>query len=1211
MSNEELKKYHEELLQHFGSNFGFVAEVLDEYLTNKDAVSDYWKNYFDKLTGNKGSSVQPIKKGEKEKPVKDKVKTIISDTFQISPEDEPELIAGVGAKIIENMDSSLSIPIATSLRTISVKLLEENRKIINQHLKRLNSGKVSFTHIVAYAIVKAIKNYSNMNNSFAAIDGKPHLIKKPYINLGIAVDITRKNGSRTLIVPNIKRAETKNFKEFVSDYNDLVDRARKGKIEPSDFQGTTITITNPGGIGTVSSNPRLMTGQGCIIAIGVIDYPAEFKAMHKTALATFGVGKVMSVSSTYDHRIIQGAESGEFLKQLDNLLLGNENFYDKLFEDIGIPQKSVGWDLDTSTRNYGQVRDRDRIEKQAKILQLINMYRVRGHLIANLNPLSTAAPYHQELDPANYDLTIWDYDRIFITGTLQGLDTGTLREILDVLHKTYCEKIGVEYMHIQNPSEKLWLQTKMEPLKNSPEISADYKKRIMEKLIVSEGFEHFLHTRFIGHKRFSLEGSETLIPVLDCALEKAADDNVEEVFLGMAHRGRLNVLSNIIGKSYKKLFSEFEDDLDPDTPQGTGDVKYHLGASGTYTTSKNKTIKVSIASNPSHLEWVNPVVEGIVRAKQTRINDTERSKIIPVLIHGDAAFAGQGVVAETINLSQLSGYRTGGTIHIIINNQIGFTTAPEDSRSSPYATDVAKMVQAPIFHVNGDDPEASVWVTQLAYEYRQKFKKDVVIDLYGYRRHGHNEGDDPVYTQPIMYKKIKAHPSVKEIYANNLITEGIVTEKEIQKLDKNIFDELDKSLKSSKKKSAESFTPDRPLAMSIEEYENAPKKDQTNLSFERLSEIVKAITKFPDNFAINPKLQKHIGKRKELLTGNARIDWAFAEALAFGSLLQEGIPVRLSGQDSARGTFSQRHLVFTDMNNGNEYLPHNSIAEKQAKIEALDSLLSEAAVLGFEFGYSLAYPLSLVLWEAQFGDFANSAQVIIDNFIVCSETKWKQPNNLTLLLPHGQEGQGPEHSSARIERFLTLCAEDNMYVCYPTTPAQYFHLLRRQILNFTERPLVVFTPKSLLRLPAARSTTNDFTEGKFLELIDDETIKEAKQVKRILLTSGKVYYNLLTHKDINEIKDTAIIRIEQYYPFPTESIKAILSKYSNASEIFWVQEEPENMGAWNFMFPKLLKLVSKKQKIKYIGRSESPSPAAGSSKMFQKNQEALINNAFK
>ena len=961
MKNDNADKYHEELFNHFGYNYGFVADLLEKYFEDNSSVSEYWQEYFVELTNGKSESTDS-KKTKDSKSTQDFKQQKISPSFEISEEDEPQLITGVGAKIIENMNTSLSIPTATSLRTISVKLLEENRRIINQHLMRLYNKKVSFTHIVAFAIVQALKKIPALNNSFAVIDGKPHKVIKPYINLGIAVDIERKDGSRSLIVPNIKKAGRMNFKEFVKAYNELVKKARTGKIEPSDFQGTTLTLTNPGGIGTISSTPRLMTGQGCIIAIGAIQHPAEFKAMHASALASLGIGKVMNITSTYDHRIIQGAESGEFLQHFDHLLLGESDFFDTIFEDLGIPQMPVNWGVDNTMTQAGGGQTNQEIQKQAIILQLINMYRVRGHLIANLNPLSNTAAYHEELDPTTYGFTIWDFDRKFITGNLAGMATGTLREILDALHQTYCEMIGAEYMHIQNPDEKEWLQHKMEPIHNIPAYDDSMKKRIMEKLIVAEGFEHFLHTRFVGHKRFSLEGSETLIPVLDRLLGKCVKDGVEEVFLGMAHRGRLNVLSNIIGKKWEKIFSEFEEDINPDAPQGTGDVKYHLGASGVFKTKSGKEIQVAIASNPSHLEWVNPVVEGVVRAKQTRTKDTERKKIIPVLIHGDAAFAGQGVVAETLNLSQLTGYRTGGTIHVIINNQIGFTTPPEEARSSPYATDVAKMVQAPIFHVNGDDPESSIWVTELAFEYRQKFQKDVVIDLFGYRRHGHNEGDDPVYTQPLMYKKIKEHPSVKTIYQEKLINEEVMTEEEIKKLDDQIYKKLDKALKDSKKVKT-SFRPDRPWAISQEEYEAPSESDSSKSTTERLYEIVKGLTRFPENFALNPKLKKHIEKRKELLTGNARIDWAFAEALAFGSLLLEGMPVRLSGQDSARGTFSQRHLILTDMNDGKEIILHNMIREGQAKIEPLDSLLSEAAVLGFEYGYSSADPKALVIWK--------------------------------------------------------------------------------------------------------------------------------------------------------------------------------------------------------------------------------------------------------
>lgn len=1206
MSLKNVSDYHKELFDHFGYNFGFVADLLEKYLEDESSVSEYWQNYFHELTGNGKhvkTSSSPSTKGEVTK------RTKITQSFEISSDDETEPITGVGAKIIENMESSLYIPTATSLRTISVKLLEENRRIVNQYLQKINGGKLSFTHLVAFAIVKALKKFPGMNRSFAVVDNEPTLVKKPYVNLGLAVDIERKDGSRSLIVPNIKKAGVMNFKEFFDAYNDLITRTRTGKIEPSDFQGTTITLTNPGGIGTVSSTPRLMTGQGCILAIGAIDYPAEFKAMNPTALASLGVGKVMNITSTYDHRIIQGAESGEFLKLVDSLLRGEDNFYEQIFSDLEIPQNPVGWGIDTTVKGMGSAEETSEIEKQAQILALINMFRVRGHLIANLNPLTHKISFHKELDPSFYGFTIWDYDRVFVTANLKGLETGTLRQILDVLHETYCEKIGAEYMHIQNPEEKAWLQSKMEPVKNKPSLSLDEKKRIMQKLKISEGFEHFLHTKFIGHKRFSLEGNETLIPVLDYLLGKAADDNVKEIILGMAHRGRLNVLSNIIGKSYDKIFSEFEDNIDPDSTQGTGDVKYHLGATGQYKTYNDKSISVSVASNPSHLEWVNPVVEGIVRAKQTRANDSNRKKIIPVLIHGDAAFAGQGVVAETLNLSQLKGYRTGGTIHIIINNQIGFTTAPEDARSSPYATDVAKMVQAPIFHVNGDDPEASAWVTQLAFEYRQKFKKDVVIDLFGYRRHGHNEGDDPVYTQPLMYKKIKEHPSVKQIYERKLIDEGLITQEDAEKTDDDIYSELENSLKKSKKLKVE-FVPDRCLAVTHEEYMALRKNKETKVSFDQLSRIVKGITSFPDDFTINPKLKKHIEKRKELLTGNARIDWAFAESLAFGSLLIEGIPVRLSGQDSARGTFSQRHLILTDMNNEVEIIPHNRIQDEQAILEPLDSLLSEAAVLGFEYGYSVSDPLALVMWEAQFGDFANSAQVIIDNFIAASEAKWQLPNNLVMLLPHGQEGQGPEHSSARLERFLILCAEENMFVTYPTTPAQYFHLLRKQIFNRLEKPLIVMTPKSLLRLPAARSVTEEFTEGKFQEVIDDKTVTDPAKIKRVIFTSGKIYYELQKEKELNSNSDTAIVRIEQFYPFPAEELKSITDKYDKANKFNWVQEEPKNMGAWNFILPRFWDLFRSKFKLNYVGRPESPSPSSGSTKIFTKQQEKLIKSAF-
>ncbi|MCW8810801.1 MAG: multifunctional oxoglutarate decarboxylase/oxoglutarate dehydrogenase thiamine pyrophosphate-binding subunit/dihydrolipoyllysine-residue succinyltransferase subunit, partial [Ignavibacteriaceae bacterium] len=993
-------------------------------------------------------------------------------------------------------------------------------------------------------------------------------------------------------------------------YDDIISRSRKGTIDPNEFLGTTITLTNPGTIGTVASVPRLMVGQGTIIATGAIQYNAEYQAMSPTTISTLGISKVMNITSTYDHRIIQGAESGLFLKEINELLLGKNEFYEEIFESLKLPFKPLKWQTDYQPGILESTANTEEIVKQAKVLQLINLYRVRGHLITNLDPIGSKIQYHAELDPSSYNLTIWDLDRRFITGGFGNLKTATLREIMNILEKTYCDKIGVEYMHIQNPAEKAWLQEKMEPVMNTPEFDVKTKKEILEKLIAAESFEHFIHSKFIGHKRFSLEGSETLIPVLDLILNEAADENIKEVVLGMAHRGRLNVLANIIGKPYESIFAEFEDITDPNSIAGSGDVKYHLGATGNYKTKNNKNINVSVAANPSHLEWVNPVVEGIVRAKQTRLRDNKSHvKIMSLLIHGDAAFAGQGIVAETLNLSQLSGYRTGGTIHIIVNNQIGFTTTPDEARSSQYATDVAKMIQAPIFHVNGDDPEAALWVAKLAFEFRQIFKKDVVIDLFGYRRHGHNEGDEPGFTQPILYAKIKSHPSIKEIYQKRLIEEGTITENEADKIQSEITNRMNISFEKTKKE-IKRFEGDLTLAVTKKEIETIAVEKNTAVSIEVLTTIVKGLTTIPSDFNGHPKLSKFLDARKKLLDGSSKVDWAFAESLAFGSLLLEGTPVRLSGQDSVRGTFSQRHLAFTDINTGAEYFPLNHLSDKQAYFEGLDSLLSEAAVLGFEFGYSVADPLALVLWEAQFGDFANVAQVIIDNFIAASFEKWQVPNNLVLLLPHGFEGQGPEHSSARLERFLILCAENNMKVCNLTTPAQYFHLLRRQIRAAMNIPLIIMTPKSLLRLPEAKSAKEEFISGNFHEVLDDNTVEKPEIVDQIILTSGKVYYDLLKYKKENKISKTALIRLEQFYPYPSKKIQKIVAAYKSVKRVKWVQEEPKNMGAWNFLLNRLKNDLPKDCELDYAGRPESASPAVGSSKISTQQQTKILKDAF-
>ncbi len=1201
----EPTKEQKEELEKFGANTWFVEYLYKQYQENPSEVPDQWKNFFSNVNGSKNGN------GKKNH---NAVLTPAIDRIEFpkpGENDETQIIAGSSERILENMTSSLSVPVATSQRSIPVKLLEENRMIINRYMLKRQTRKISFTHIICWAIIKAVPKVPVLNYAFSIVDGKPIIIKRKSINLGLAIDIEKKDGSHSLIVPNIKNIDRMKFTEFVKAYEDLVKRTRKGQIDPNEFLGTTITLTNPGTLGTVASVPRLMVGQGTIIATGAIQYPAEYMAMSPATISGLGVSKVMNITSTYDHRIIQGAESGLFLKEVNDLLLGNNDFYEGIFNSLKIPAQPLTWKTDYQPGAFSQSSNTEEIEKQARVLQLINMYRVRGHLIANLDPLNEQCVYHDELDPATYKLTFWDYDREFITGGLVEGKTASLREILDILQKTYCENIGIEYMHIQHPEEKRWLQHKMEPLKNIPNFSAESKKIILNKLITAESFEHFIHNRFIGHKRFSLEGSETLIPVLDFLLNLAADHNIKEAVLGMAHRGRLNVLANIIGKTYDSIFSEFEDIIDPESIQGSGDVKYHLGAIGEFKTKNGKIITVSVASNPSHLEWVNPVVEGITRAKQTRLGDSKsHRKIMSVLIHGDAAFAGQGIVAETLNLSQLSGYRTGGTVHIIINNQIGFTTGPEDARSSVYATDVAKMIQAPIFHVNGDDPEAALWVTKLALEFKQEFKKDVVIDLFGYRRHGHNEGDEPGFTQPLLYEKIKNQPSVREIYAGTLLKNKVLSSEEIEEMQNKITDSLSQAFDRIKKR-ATSFNTDVPLAVSKEKIESAVPVKDTAISEEILKKVVIGITKLSDDFAIHPKLKKSLDLRKTFINGETEAEWAFAESIAFGSLLYEGTPVRLSGQDSVRGTFSQRHLALSDVQTGEEYIPLNHMFGNQAKIEPLDSLLSEAAVLGFEYGYSTADPLALVIWEAQFGDFANGAQVIIDNFIVASFEKWQMPNSVVMLLPHGYEGQGSEHSSARLERFLILCAEDNMQVCNPTTPAQYFHLLRRQIKRVERRPLIIMTPKSLLRHPEAKSPKEDFITGIFKEIIDDP-VENKQDVERVILASGKVYYNLKKYRKDNNLDEKAvIIRIEQLYPYKNEKIKDILASYSNTKKVVWVQEEPMNMGAWNFLVPRLSEDLFKGQRLYYAGRPESASPAVGSAKISMQQQKDLVEKAFK
>ncbi len=1121
----------------------------------------------------------------------------------------PEPIRGGNLRVVENMDASLSIPTATSYRTIPVKLLEENRRIINEHLDVRGQAKVSFTHTICWAVVQALSAFPSINASYGLIDGTPHRSTKRDINLGIAVDYTRKDGTRTLIVPNIKGVDKMSFAVFLSSYNAMMERIRKGAIESSDFQGTTITLSNPGTVGTYFSVPRLMKDQGAVIASGSIGYPAEYHAWSPRALSSLGLSKVMTISCTYDHRIIQGAESGEFLGRIKELLLGQDAFYEQIFEDLHLPAVPIQWARDHHPSFAGSAPVREDIDKQIGVLELINLYRVRGHLIANLDPLGEHQIYHPELDPATFGLTMWDLDREFATGGLGGLERGTLRQILASLRDAYCQNVGVEYRHIQDPGEKAWIQQRIEPQENRVPLNSATRLQILKDLVAAEGFEKYLHTKFIGHKRFSLEGAETTIAVLATILSEAVGIDIAEAVIGMAHRGRLNVLANIIGTPLAKILSEFEDITDSMTIQGSGDVKYHLGSAGKFRSPDGREIAVSVAPNPSHLEWVNPVIEGIVRAKQERRGDVMRDRVLPILIHGDAAFAGQGVVWETINLSQLYGYRTGGTVHIVINNQIGFTTPPEEARSSPYPTDLARSVQAPIFHVNGDDPDSAVRVAALAIAYRQQFNKDVVIDLFCYRRHGHNEADEPSYTQPLLYKKISERPSVLTLYSQKLEGEGIASPEAVESMRREMSERLDRAYQESQT-GDHHFQPDIPLAVSEDELREFQPASGTNVGMEMLRKVALRLSTVPEKFRLHPKLINFVAKRRELADGNPEIDWSFAEALAFGTLVYEGTPVRLSGQDCARGTFSQRHAVLSDLKTGMQYIPLKNVSRDQAKFEVFDSLLSEAAVLGFEFGYSVADPLTLVLWEAQFGDFANGAQVIIDNFIASSESKWQQPCDLVLLLPHAVEGQGPEHSSARLERFLTLCAEDNMRVCSPTTASQYFHLLRRQMRDAKRIPLVVMTPKSILRHPKAASPPELLADGRFHMVLADPNVPDPHLVRRVLLCTGKIYYDLLKEQEKRRSSHIAILRLEELYPFPEWNLSENLAAFPRIRELCWVQEEPQNMGAWNFMQRHIARTISFGRDFRYIGRPERASPAAGSLKQYHKEQQALVTEAF-
>ena len=1205
--------------EEFGTNSWLVEEMYEQYREDPASVGPTWQEFFSDFkpagsprTDDTAEIIRPAAVPELRAPspqrrTNGEMRVVLtSQRFEqtpvvITPDPTPEPIRGVGAAIATNMEKSLGVPTATSFRNVPAKLLEVNRKVINNYRERTGEGKVSFTHLVGFAIVRAITDsVPNMRNSYSTDEsGKPMITRHSHVNVGLAVDVDKGGGQRTLVVPVLRYADTLDFSGFLFAYDEIIRKVRNNKLTVEDFQGANVSLTNPGTIGTVQSVPRLMPGQGVIVGVGSIDYPAEFQGSDERALVRMGISKVVTITSTYDHRIIQGAESGLFLRYLSELLVGRHGFYEDVFRSLGVPYQAVQWNQD----NYSSGSTDEMLEKQMQVATLIRVHRVRGHLIADLDPLRWQEPIMpRELDPATYGLTIWDLDREFVTGGVGGVARSTLGDLLKVLRDAYCRSIGVEYMHIQNTDEQRWIQERFE-VRSVVGMALD-KKRILERLNAAEAFERFLATKYVGTKRFGLEGAESAIPILDEILSAAADSKLDGAVLGMAHRGRLNVLANIMGKSYDQIFHEFEGHVDPSSVQGSGDVKYHLGSIGAYVSPNGSTLPIELSANPSHLETVDPIVMGMARAAQDQIEPPLAYSVLPLLIHGDAAFSGQGIVAECLAMSDTSGYRVGGTIHLIINNQIGFTTSPQYARSSQYSSDVAKTVQAPIFHVNGDDPEACVRVARLAFEYRQQFHKDVVIDMICYRRHGHNEGDDPSYTQPLMYKAIADRRSVRKLYVETLVKRGDITVEEAERVLEDYQSKLQLALDEARATAPSDLLVPRPPAPV-----GVLPHVVTGVDEAALDGIFAHLTEYPEGFAPHPKLVKQFEVRAKHYVNERDVDWATAEAMAIGSLVLEGTPVRLVGEDTRRGTFSQRHSTLVDYNNEVRWIPLNTLPGARARFWVYDSLLSEYAAVGYEYGYSHGNPDALVMWEAQFGDFVNGAQVVIDQYIVAAEDKWQQQNGLVLLLPHGFEGQGPEHSSARLERFLQLCAEDNIQVCYPTTAAQYFHMLRRQVRRNVRKPLIVMTPKQPLRMKESRSPVVDLARGSFEEILDDPKVADPSSVTRVVLCAGKVAWDAMAERD-KRGASAAVIRIEQLYPFPDLGLRETLARYPNARELVWLQEEPENMGSWRFVEHRIWRLKDSGYDLRHVARVESGSPATGSKVIHDQESAELMESTF-
>jgi multifunctional 2-oxoglutarate metabolism enzyme len=1152
---------------------------------------------------------------------------------------EAKQLRGAAAMLANAMDESRAVPTATSFRTIAVDTLDAKRKAINSVLKD-RGLKVSFTHLIAWAIVQATKELPVMVRIFAEEDGKPFAIDGSPVNLGIAVDVEKKDGSHTLMVPAIKGADELDFTGFHSRYEELIAKTRENKLSADDFQGTNISLTNPGGIGTMASVPRLLSGQSAIIATGSIAYPPEWKHASPERLKQLGVSKVMTLTSTYDHRVIQGAESGAFLRRVEELLQGEDEFYECVAKDLGFegaivsnahptsasaPPLSAAAPSAEPTTAPGEI-DEELLQAVQAATSLLKAYRTHGHLAAQLDPLGSEPKGDPALQPENVNLTPELMARIPASILRIGVPGETLLEALPRMRTAYCDTIGYQFEHLSSHQQRIWLREMIETGAHRQPLTDEEKKRLLNRLIDVFQFERFLEKAYLGQKMFSIEGLDVIVPMLDEVVTLAQRAEAEEVVFGMAHRGRLSVLAHNLGRSVESILAEFEGSKQIDAVKavaaiphgGTGDVKYHYGHRGVYETGDGKKISVRLYPNPSHLEFVDPVVTGGTRFLQQDFEGPnltlDHKRALPVLLHGDAAFPAQGVVAETLNLQALPGYSTGGTVHLIQNNQVGFTTDPSDARSTPYAADMAKGFNVPIIHVNADDVEGCIAAVRLAMAYRERWCRDVVIDVIGYRRFGHNETDEPAYTQPVMAAKIKAHPPVSELYAEKLIEEKTVSAEEVGKASDDRHAEMSGALKGLREKMEAGEYEDPTVTGTTQTGElldrTASPPVHTAVDGTKLRSLSEELLKTPEGFNVHRKLRRPLSRRTEALE-HGGIDFGQAEALAFGSLLTEGVHIRLTGQDTERGTFSHRHLVLHDENTGLEYTPMKHLEDASAPFELYNSPLSEIACLGFEYGYSAASPSALVLWEAQFGDFANAAQVIIDSFIVSGESKWGQTSRLTLLLPHGYEGSGPEHSSARIERFLALGAEGNIRIAYPTTAAQYFHLLRRQALIKKPRPLVVFTPKGLLRLERAATTLEELTDGELRFILDDPTAGDRREkVERLVLCTGKVYFDMDDNERRAAAENVAIARVEVLYPFAKEQLERLIASYPNLKEIAWVQEEPRNMGAWKVMSRRMPDVLPEGVTLTYIGRQGRASPGEGYSGTHAREQERIVLTAL-